>query len=69
VRVLHDGPETTLECSPGGRRTFTGSTILDIDTVTTCRVRIDGAMTAIQLRTPGTVTCTSTDSSITCTGP
>ena len=69
VKWVHQGVETTLECSPGGRSTFVGTTRMEISDVTTCRVKTETGMTAVQLRAGGTVTCSEAGGRLLCTGP
>ncbi|MEC8425110.1 MAG: hypothetical protein VX000_15100, partial [Myxococcota bacterium] len=69
VKWVHQGIETTLECSPGGRKVFVGTLRMEIEDVTTCRVKTDSSMTAVQLRRGGTVTCTESGGRLACSGP
>lgn len=69
VKWVHQGIETTLECSPGGRKVFVGTLRMQIEDVTTCRVKTAASRTAVQLRRGGTVTCMETDGGLACSGP
>jgi hypothetical protein len=69
VRFNLSGVETTLECSPGGRTVFSGSTTLTIDDITTCRVITESGRTVVQLRKGGTVNCSLSGDRLACNGP
>ena len=69
MKWVHQGVETTLECSPGGRKVFVGTLRMEIDDVTTCRVKTETSMTAVQLRGGGTVTCSESGGRLACSGP
>ena len=69
VKWVHHGVETTLECSPGGRKVFVGTMRMEIEDVTTCRVQTETGRTALQLKGGGTVTCSESAGRLGCSGP
>ena len=42
---------------------------MEIEDVTTCRVKTETSMTAVQLRNGGTVTCSESGGRLACSGP
>jgi len=63
------GASATLQCGDGQRGQFAGMIRRSFTVPTTCRVDIGDAKGAVQVAASGTVTCTATDTTVTCTGP
>lgn len=63
------GASATLRCGDGQQGQFAGMIRRTFTVPTTCRVDIGDAKGAVQVSTGGTVTCTATADTVTCTGP
>jgi hypothetical protein len=68
VRFRSMGAEARLACGDGQTATFVGTARRQFQSVTTCRVTIDGAVGAIQVRREATVVCTADAGTVSCRG-
>jgi hypothetical protein len=68
VRFSAPGQEGKLECGDGQTAEFVGATNLTFTAVATCRVKMGGGFTVVQVSRTATVTCSVTSGRPFCTG-
>ena len=62
------GAEAKFVCGDGQSGRFVGVTRREFTDITTCRITIDDAVGAVQLRQASVVNCTKAGTAVTCTG-